>query len=98
MADNKDLKDYADGWITERKGTDAPPFLKAAYVVVGLGCAAYLVMFMNGEVDHGDRGALVRAFNAATQASDGFMYAVAAIALIFVLAVAAFAFSKPHEE
>ncbi|MFN7923158.1 MAG: hypothetical protein U0Q16_23860 [Bryobacteraceae bacterium] len=95
MADeNKEIKDYADGWITERKGTDAPPFLKASYVVVGLGCTAYLVVFMNGEVNHEDRGPLVRAFNAATQSSDGLMYAIAAIALVFVLAVIAFAFSK----
>ena len=32
-----ELKDYADGWITERKGTDVTGFLKLAYIVIAGG-------------------------------------------------------------
>ena len=32
----EDLKEYAGGWMTERKGTDAPAFLKLAFPVIGL--------------------------------------------------------------
>ena len=31
-----ELKEYADGWITERKGTEIPGFLKLAYPVIVL--------------------------------------------------------------
>ena len=33
----QDLKEYADGWMTERKGTDAPGFLKLVIPIIGLG-------------------------------------------------------------
>ena len=42
--EKKELKDYAGGWITERKGTDVPGFLKLAFPVIGLGCVAYLFL------------------------------------------------------
>lgn len=35
----QEIKEYADGWITERKGTDVPAFLKLAFIL-WLGCAA----------------------------------------------------------
>ena len=38
---------------------------------------------MNGEVNHAERGRLVRAMNAATEASAGLMYAIAALIVIF---------------
>lgn len=100
MSDNKnDIKDYAGGWITERKNTEAPAFLKVAFPVIGLGCTAYLFLYMNGEVSHADRGALVQAFNKATTAADGLMYLVIALALVFVVSVVLFA-ARPskHEE
>jgi hypothetical protein len=99
MADQKtqnDIKEYADGWITERKGTDIPAFLKFSYIVIAGGAFAYLFLFMNGEVDHATRGALVRQFNAATQSSTGFMYFVAALIAIFAVITIKFAFSKFH--
>ena len=35
MTDQKnELKEYAGGWITERKGTDIPGFLKLAFPVI----------------------------------------------------------------
>jgi hypothetical protein len=68
-----EVKEYAGGWITERKGAPVPGFLKLAFPVIGLFCAAYLVVYMNGEVDHSDRGVLVRAFNSMTLPADPLM-------------------------
>lgn len=96
--ENKELKDYAGGWIQERKGTDAPAFLKFAFPVIGLFATAYLVVFMVGEVNHPDRGGLVQKFNEATQTSPLLMYIVAALALIYVIIVALFAFREFKED
>ncbi|MEQ1948245.1 MAG: hypothetical protein ABL995_13715 [Bryobacteraceae bacterium] len=90
----EDLKEYAGGWMVERKNTDVPPFLKAAYVVIGLSCVTYLIVYMNGEVNHAERGVLVRQFNAATESSSTFMYIVAALGLVYVAATVLFAISK----
>jgi len=96
--ENKELKDYAGGWIQERKGTDAPGFLKLAFPVIGVCAASYLILFMNGEVDHADRGPLVQKFNAATQSSPTLMYIVAALAFVYVILVVKFAISKFKED
>lgn len=93
-----ELKDYAGGWIQERKDTEVPTFLKFAYIVIAGGLIAYLFIFMNGEVDHATRGVFVRQFNAATQSSPGFMYFVAALIAIFAIITIKFAFSKSHED
>jgi hypothetical protein len=101
MSDKKEqteIKEYADGWITERKGTDAPAFLKYAFVIIAGGCLTYFLFYMNGEVDHSDRGPLVRLMNAATQSADGLMYAIAAIGLIYIVILLVFAFRKFHED
>lgn len=95
---HEDLKEYADGWMTERKGTDAPGFLKLVIPIIGLGCTAYLVMQMYGDVSHATRGSLVQQFNAATRTSPALSYTVALLALIYVAIVAIFAFRKPHED
>ena len=92
------VKDYAGGWITEKQGTDVPPFLKFAFPVIGLSCVAYIVIYMNGEIAHAERGPLVQAMNRSTMGNDALMYAVAALALIFVVVVVSFAFRKPHGE
>lgn len=91
------IKNYADGWITEREGTAVPGFLKIAFPVIAFGSAAYFLMYMNGEVAHSDRGHLVRAMNAATQASAGLMYAIEAMIVVFGVIVVGFAIAKPHE-
>lgn len=101
MSDNnkqEEIKEYAEGWITERKGTEVPMFLKIAYIFIAGGCLTYLIVYMNGEVNHSDRGVLVRAFNAATQSSSGLMYAVAGIGLIYAVILVVFAFRKFHED
>ena len=94
----EELKDFADGWIQERKGTDAPGFLKFVFPVIGLGCTAYLVLQMYGDVNHATRGTFVQQFNKVSQTSPIFSYTVAAMALIYVVIVAKFAFSKPHKD
>lgn len=98
MSDPKEtgLKEYAEGWITEREGTGVPGFLKLAMPVIALFCVAYVVVYMNGEVGHSDRGALVQKFNEVTQSSSGLMYAIAALMVIYGIIVVAFAMRKNH--
>ena len=96
MTPETKIKEYADGWITEREGTPIPGFLKLAFIVIAAGCLSYLLLFRNGEVDHAERGPLVRAFNAATQTSATLMYAVAGLVVVFGVIVVAFSLRKPH--
>src|SRR4051812_35785464 len=91
------IKDYADGWIMEREGTQVPGFLKLAYIVIAGGALGYFFLYMYGEVNHPDRGHLVRSMNAATEASAGLMYAIAALIVVFGVVVVVFSFAKPHE-
>ena len=91
------LKEYAGGWMTEREGTEVPGFLKLAFPVIALGAVAYFLYYMNGEVDHPDRGKLVQAMNAATATSAGLMYAIAAMIVAFGVIVVLFSISKPHK-
>ena len=91
------IKEYAGGWMKEQEGTEVPGFLKLAYIVIAGGAVAYFLMYMYGEVNHSDRGHLVRAMNAATEASAGLMYAIAAMIVVFGVIVVAFAFGKSHE-
>jgi hypothetical protein len=96
MTPETKIKEYADGWITEREGMPIPGFLKLAFIVIAGGCLSYLLLFMNGEVNHPDRGRLVRAFNAATEFSAGLMYAVAGLIVVFGVIVVAFSLRKPR--
>jgi hypothetical protein len=88
------IKEYAGGWITEREGTEIPGFLKLSYIVIAAGAIAYFLLYMYGEVNHPDRGVLVRALNAATEASAGLMYAIAAMIVVFGVIVVVFSFGK----
>ena len=92
--DKPKLKEYAGGWINEREGTTVPNFLKLAYVVIAASCIAYFLMYMYGDVNQSDRGSLVRAMNAATEASGSLMYAVAALIVIYGIIVVIFSFGK----
>ena len=95
--EKSNLKDYAGGWINEREGTDIPTFLKFAYIAIAGGAVTYFLLYMFGEVNHSERGPLVRALNAATGASAGLMYAIAALIVIFGIITVVFSFGKPHE-
>ncbi len=90
------IKEYADGWITEREGTEVPGFLKLAFPVIAIGCIGYIFIYMNGETTHSDRGVLVQKFNEVTQSSSGFMYLVGALAVLFAVIVVSFAYRKSH--
>jgi len=94
----EDLKEYAGGWMTERKGTDVPAFLKLAFPVIGLGSVAYLILQMYGDTGHATRGSLVEAFNKVSQTSPGLMYGVTLLCLIYVVAVVVFAIRQFHED
>ena len=85
---------YADGWITERTGTEVPTFLKFAFIAIAGGCHAYFFIYMYGEVNHPDRGVLVKALNAATEASATLMYIIAAMIIAFGVIVVAFSFRR----
>src|ERR1035441_3400249 len=91
------IKGYADGWINEQEGTEVPGFLKLAFIVIVGGALAYFLIYMNGEVGNEGRGHLVRAMNAATEASAGLMYAVAALIVVFGVIVVAFSFGKSRD-
>ena len=94
----ENLKEYADGWMTERKGTDAPGFLKLVTPIISLGGVAYLIFQMYGDVNHATRGPLVQQFNATAKTSPIFMYIVAALVFVYAVIVSVFAFRKPHED
>lgn len=101
MAETKEQKgihEYADGWISEREGTEVPGFLKLAIVVIAGGCLAYFFLYMYGETRNEERGMLVQQLNAATQSSAAFMYLVAGLIVIFAVIVAVFAIRKSHHE
>lgn len=93
-----EIHEYADGWISERKGTGVPTFLKFAYIVIMAGVIGYFFIYMFGEVNHSDRGALVRQFNQATQSSPGFMYTVVGMIVVYAVIVVAFAFKAVHKD
>ena len=99
MADKNEgtgIKQYADGWITEREGTPIPGFLKLAFPIIALGAVAYLLIYMNGETTHADRGALVQKFNEVSQSSPTMIYLVAGLGVLFAVIVVSFAFRKSH--
>jgi Na+/H+ antiporter NhaC len=94
-----ELKEYAGGWIMERKGTSIPPFLKFVSPVIALAAIVYLFININGEVNHAERGPLVQQLNAVTGSSNGFMYVVAAMIAVYLIILAIFLFKKSgHEE
>lgn len=93
-----EIHEYADGWISERKGTGVPTFLKFAYIVIMAGVIGYLFIYMNGEVNHSDRGVLVRQFNRATQSSPAFMYGVIGLVAVYAIMVSVFAFKAVHKD
>ena len=93
-----EIHEYADGWISERKGTGVPTFLKFAYIVIMASVIGYLFIYMFGEVNHSDRGALVRQFNQATQSSPAFMYMVIGMVAVYTVIVVVFAFKAVHKD
>jgi H+/Cl- antiporter ClcA len=81
-----ELHELAGGWISERKGTRVPTFLKLAYVGFSIFGLVYLFQYVMGEVDHATRGPLVQQLNAATDKPPSAW--IAALAVILVAFVA----------
>jgi hypothetical protein len=96
--EHDELKDYAGGWLTERKGTDIPGFLKLAFPIIGVCTALYIVVQMMGDVDHATRGPFVRQFNKVSVTSPGFQYFVFALAAIYVAVLLVFTYRKFKED
>lgn len=96
--EKQEIKEYAEGWITERKGTDVPVFLKFAFIVIAGGCLTYFILYMNGETGHSERGPLVAMFNQVSQSANGLMYAIAGLGLVYAVILVLFAFRKFKEE
>jgi Na+/H+ antiporter NhaC len=93
-----ELKEYAGGWITERKETEIPGFLKFVFPVLTIAMIVYLFVYMNGEVNHPDRGPFVQQLNAVTGTANNFMYMVAALIAIYLIILVVFLFKKSHHE
>ena len=97
--EKSDLHEYAGGWITERKGTEIPFFLKLAYPIIAVAFLIYIFVYMNGEINHSTRGPLVQQLNAVTGSANGFMYMVAGLIVIYAIILFAFVYKKSdHEE
>ena len=96
--DKDDLKEYAGGWMTERKNTDIPMFLKISTPVVGMGAVGYIIVQMSGDVGHATRGPLVAQFLKVSETSPALQYAVAFLALAFVVIAAVFGFRAFKED
>jgi len=89
-----ELHEYAGGWITERKGTRIPGFLKLAYPIIALAALAYAFLYRNGEIHHSTRGSLVQQLNSVTGSADTFMYIVAAMLAIYAVILLAFVYGR----
>jgi hypothetical protein len=87
-----EIEELAGGWITERKHTNVPTFLRFSYIIIGLCTVAYLILQMYGDTGVADRASLVEQFNQATMTSPALMYTVAGMVGLFFLAVILFAF------
>ncbi len=100
MADQKkpevEIEEIAGGWITEKKGTGVPAFLKLTYVVVTVAIIGYLYIYMNGEVNNETRGVLVQEFNRSTGTANPFMFFVIALVAIYAVITILFAVKKAH--
>jgi uncharacterized membrane protein YebE (DUF533 family) len=96
--DSQDLKEYAGGWMTERKHTEIPGFLKLATPIIALGGVAYLVLQMYGDIHNAERGGLVAQFNKVSHPSPAVSYTVAALVLVYAIIISRFVFSKHKED
>lgn len=92
--ENNELKEYAGGWMTERKRHRRPDISQSGICRHSAGALTYLIVYMNGETDHADRGVLVQAFNRATGTANGFMYIVGGLIAIYIIILVIFAFKK----
>jgi len=102
MSDEKDndkIHQLAGGWITERKGTPIPTFLKLAYVGFSAFGFVYLFLYWSGEVGHATRGPLVREANAIMETPSVVWIGIIAGCIgLFAIGLLWFAFFHRSEE
>ncbi|MFN8095185.1 MAG: hypothetical protein U0599_23730 [Vicinamibacteria bacterium] len=99
MSDDKNVHEIAGGWITERKNTPIPGFLKLAYVGFCLFGLYYLFAFWAGETGHDTRGPLVRQINDVMQVPGSGWHGLIAVCLVaFVMGLLWFVFVHRAEE
>jgi hypothetical protein len=90
---DKGIHELAGGWITERKGTKIPLFLKLSYVGFSIFGIAYLFLYAGGEVDHATRGPLVQQINQAMELpGKGWIGFIGVVVVAFVAGLFAYAF------
>jgi hypothetical protein len=99
MSDDKNLHELAGGWISERKDTKVPGFLKLAYVGFCLFGLVYLFRYWAGEVAHDSRGPLVQQINSIMQVpGTGFQAFIAIVLGAFVLGLLGYVFFHRAED
>jgi hypothetical protein len=99
MSDKKDVHELAGGWITERRNTKVPGFLKLAYVGFSLFGLFYLFRYWAGETGHESRGPLVQQINSIMHVPGAGWHAVIAVCVgAFVVGLLWFAFVHRAEE
>ncbi|HBL30524.1 MAG TPA: hypothetical protein DD490_27125 [Acidobacteria bacterium] len=93
------VHEMAGGWITERKGTPVPLFLKLAYVGFSLFGLYYLFTYYKGELGHATRGALVGAFNQTSEVPGmGWIAFLGVVLGLYVIGLFWYAFAAKEEE
>lgn len=99
QSDQGEVHEIAGGWITERKKTPIPGFLKMAYVGFCAFALYYLWSYWSGETGHSTRGPLVEEFNRSSQSPAGWWHILLFILLgCFVAGLWWFALVKKEEE
>lgn len=93
------VHEIAGGWITERKGTPVPLFLKLTYIGFCLFGLYYLFAYWQGETGHATRGALVRLFNQSAQLPPmGWIVFLGAVLGLYVIGLLWYAFTAKEED
>ncbi len=96
---HEEIHELAGGWITERKHTPIPTFLKLAYVGFCVFGVAYLYSYWAGETGHDTRGPLVQQFNAIAETPAGLWFGVILVCVLaFVAGLLWFVFSPKAGE
>lgn len=93
-----DIHEIAGGWITERKNTPVPGFLKLSYVGFCIFGLVYMVGYWSGETGHATRGPLVEQANQVMQTPGGaFLGALLAVLALYVAGLLWYAFLAKEE-
>lgn len=89
-----DLKEYASGWLTQRKSAEIPGYLKAIFALIGLFATGYLVSAsgVTASVSAAQENDLL------ASTGEWAMYAIAAVTLVYACIAGVSALRKSREE